>query len=96
MSNVKRSPYYGALQSVVDDLYRDDDAPYMYLVDEDAAFKVSKLQAVVAAESADLPDELVRIVAMLPPGDYTRRRLVDQLNSAITGHAWGQVYGTVE
>lgn len=96
MSNVKRSPYYGALQSVVDDLYRDDDAPYMYLVDEDAAFKVSKLRAVVAAESADLPDELVRIVAMLPPGDYTRRRLVDQLNSAITGHAWGQVYGTVE
>ena len=96
MSNVKRSPYYGALQSVVDDLYRDDDAPYMCLVDEDAAFKVSKLQAVVAAESADLPDELVRIVAMLPPGNYTRRRLVDQLNSAITGHAWGQVYGTVE
>lgn len=96
MSNVKRSPYYGALQSVVDDLYRDDDAPYMYLVDENAAFKVSKLQAVVAAESADLPDELVRIVAMLPPGYYTRRRLVDQLNSAITGHAWGQVYGTVE
>lgn len=96
MSNVKKSPHYGALQAVVDELYRDDDAPYMQLVDEDAAFKVSKLQAVVAAESADLPDELVRIVAMLPPGDYTRRRLVDQLNSAITGHAWGQVYGTVE
>lgn len=96
MSNVKRSPYYGALQTVVDDLYRDDDAPYMHLIDEAAAFKVSKLQAVIAAESADLPDELVRIVAMLPPGEYTRRRLVDQLNSAINGHAWGQVYGTVE
>lgn len=96
MSNVKRSPYYGALQRVVDDLYRDDDAPYMQLVDEEAAFKVSKLDAVVAAESADLPDELVRIVTMLPPGEYTRRRLTDQINSAITGHAWGQVYGTVE
>lgn len=96
MSNVKRSPYFGALQRVVDDLYRDDNAPYMQLVDEEAAFKVSKLDAVVAAESADLPDELVRIVSMLPPGDYTRRRLTDQLNSAITGHAWGQVYGTVE
>lgn len=96
MSNIKRSPYYGALQRVVDDLYRDDDAPYMQLVDEEAAFKVSKLDAVVAAESADLPDELVRIVTMLPPGEYTRRRLTDQLNSAITGHAWGQVYGTVE
>lgn len=96
MSNVKRSPYYGALQRVVDGLYRDDDAPYMQLIDEEAAFKVSKLDAVVAAEAADLPDELMRIVSMLPPGEYTRRRLTDQLNSAITGHAWGQVYGTVE
>lgn len=96
MSNVKRSPYYGALQRVVDDLFRDDDAPYMQLIDEEAAFKVSKLDAVVAAEAADLPDELVRIVTMLPSGEYTRRRLTDQLNSAITGHAWGQVYGTVE
>ena len=96
MSNVKRSPYYGALQRVVDDLFRDDDAPYMQLIDEEAAFKVSKLDAVVAAEAADLPDELVRIVTMLPSGEYTRRCLTDQLNSAITGHAWGQVYGTVE
>ena len=96
MSNVKRSPYYGALQRFVYDLFRDDDAPYMQLIDEEAAFKVSKLDAVVAAETADLPDELVRIVTMLPSGEYTRRRLTDQLNSAITGHAWGQVYGTVE
>lgn len=96
MSNVKRSPYYGALQHVIDDLFRDDNAPYMQLIDEDAAFKVSKLDTVVAAESADLPEELMRIVTMLPPGEYTRRRLTDQLNSAITGHAWGQVYGTVE
>lgn len=96
MSNTKRSPYYGALQKVVDELYRDDDAPYMALIDENAAFKVSKLDAAIAAENADLPEELLRIVRMLPPGDYTRKRLVDQLNSAITGHAWGQVYGTVE
>ena len=43
-----------------------------------------------------LPDELLRIVTLLPPGDYTRQRLCTQLNSAIAGHAWGQVYGTVE
>ena len=49
-----------------------------------------------AAEAADLPDELLRIVTLLPPGDYTRQRLCTQLNSAIAGHAWGQVYGTVE
>lgn len=96
MSNTKKSPHYGALQRVVDELYRDDDAPYLALIDEDAAYKVSKMDAAIAAENADLPEELLRIVQMLPPGDYTRRRLVDQLNSAITGHAWGQVYGTVE
>ena len=48
------------------------------------------------AEAADLPEELYRIVTLLPPGDYTRARLCTQLNSAIAGHAWGQVYGTVE
>ena len=41
----------------------------------------------------DVVDE---IIALLPPGTYTRQRLCDQLNSAIGGHAWGQVYGTVE
>lgn len=56
---------------------------------------VSRLQVVMAAESADLPDDLLRIVSLLPPGDYTRQKLTTQLNSAITGHAWGQVYGTV-
>lgn len=95
MSNVKRSPYYGALQTVVDDLFSEDDAPYLALVDEEAAFKVSKLRAVVQAEAADLPEDLLRIVRMLPPGEYTRQRLCDQLNSGIVGHAWGQVYGTV-
>ena len=96
MANTKKSPYFGALQIIMDDLFRDDDAPYLALVDEAAAFKVSKLDVVLAAEAADLPDELTRIARMLPPGEYTRQRLADQLNSAITGHAWGQVYGTVE
>ena len=58
--------------------------------------KVRRLDVVVAAEAADLPDELLRIVTLLPPGDYTRQRLCTQLNSAIVGHSWGQVYGTVE
>ena len=51
---------------------------------------------VVTAESFSiLPDDLDEIIALLP-GTYTRQRLCDQLNSAIGGHAWGQVYGTVE
>ncbi len=95
MSNKDKSPYYGVLQDVIDSLFRDDDAPYMELVDENAAFKVSRLDVIIAAESADLPEDLMSIVSLLPPGDYTRSRLTNQINSAITGHAWGQVYGTV-
>ena len=63
---------------------------------EPPAPTVRRLDVVIQAEAADLPDDLVRIVNLIPPGDYTRQRLCDQLNSAITGHAWGQVYGTVE
>lgn len=56
---------------------------------------VTRLQVVMAAEAADLPEDLMRIVNLLPPGSYTRLKLTTQLNSAIGGHAWGQVYGTV-
>lgn len=94
-SNIKRSPHYGELQKVVDGLFAEDDAPYLAQVDPDAAFKVPRLRVVLAAEAADLPEELLRIVSLLPPGEYTRQQLTDQLNSAITGHAWGQVFGTV-
>ena len=83
--NTTPSSYFGALQSVVDDLFEDQPDEY----------KVRRLDAIVAAESADLPDELVELVNLLPPGDYTRKRLCTQLNSAIGGRAWGQVYGTV-
>lgn len=81
--NVVRSGDYGALQKVVDALFRD-------------AETVRRLDVVAAAESADLPADLLEIVGLLPPGAYTRQRLCDQMNSAIVGHAWGQVYGTVE
>ena len=83
-SNTVRSPHYGALQDVVDSLY-------LGLGPKE---KLRRLDIVVAAEAADLPDDLAEIVNLLPPGSYTRQRLCDQLNSAIGGHAWGQVYGT--
>lgn len=86
-SNVTQSPYYGALQDVVDSVFADATS---------ARDTVRRLDIVVAAESADLPEDLLEIVLLLPPGNYTRQRLCDQLNSAIGGHAWGQVYGTVE
>ena len=83
--SVEPSPSYGALQAVVDDLY--EGMP--------RDFTVRRLDVVMAAESGDLPSDLLEIANLLPPGDYTRRRLCDQLNSAIGGHAWGQIYGTV-
>lgn len=85
-ANTMRSSHYGALHDIVDSLYAD-------LGPKDA---VRRLEVVVAAEAADMPCDLMEIINLLPPGSYTRQRLCDQLNSAIGGHAWGQVYGTVE
>jgi len=86
-SNTVRSPHYGALQDVVDSLY-------LGLGPKE---KLRRLDIVVAAEAADLPDDLAEIVNLLPPGSYTRQRLCDQLNSAIGGRctapsnsAWGE------
>ena len=85
-SNIVRSDDYGALQDVVDSLF----------AGRTALDTVRRLDVVLAAEAGDLPEDLREIVNLLPPGSYTRQRLCDQLNSAIGGHAWGQVYGTVE
>ena len=84
-NNAVRSEHYGALQAVVDVLFADASVQ-----------RVRRLDVVLAAEAADLPDDLLEVVALLPPGTYTRQRLCDQVNSSIGGHAWGQVYGTVQ
>ncbi|MBO4365508.1 MAG: hypothetical protein J5804_04360 [Eggerthellaceae bacterium] len=83
ISNLERSEDYGVLQRVVDTLFKDVEF-------------VRRLDVVILAESFDLPSDLMEIVELLPSGSYSRRTLCDQLNSSITGHAWGQVYGTVE
>ena len=57
---------------------------------------VSRLDAVVRAEALDLPEDLLGIVELLPPGVLTRQALCDQLNSALKGHGWTGQYGTVE
>lgn len=81
----RRSPHYGAMQDIVDGLFADGGVK-----------SVRRLDVVLAAEASDLPDDLREVVALLPPGSYTRQRLCDQINSSIGGHAWGNVYGTVE
>lgn len=85
-SNTEKSPYYGDLQDMVSSLFEGRGPLYA----------VRRVDVVIAAESADFPRDLREIVSLLPPGTYTRQRLCDQLNSSINGHAWGQVYGTVE
>ena len=97
-ANREPSPHFGALQDVVDSLFpsADDDPAAAVLARAGLGPTVRRLDIVLAADAADLPDELREVVALLPPGDYTRQRLCVQLNSAIGGHAWGQVYGTVE
>ena len=78
-----QSEEFGALQRLVDNLFKNTK-------------QVTRLDVVIMAEYYDLIDDLLEIVSLLPPGTYDRQRLCDQMNSAITGHGWGFVYGTVE
>lgn len=71
------------LQRLVDALFAD-------------SARVTRLDAIVRAESVDLPPELLGIVELLPPGTYARQSLCDQLNSALKGHGWTGLYGTVD
>ena len=87
MSSREKSPYYGSLQQVVDSLFADltEEERIADMAGVPGARKVRRLDVILAAEAVDLP-----------PSTFTRRRLCDQLNSAVGGHAWGQKYGTVE
>jgi hypothetical protein len=83
MARIEPSPHYGELQELVNKLYRDKKL-------------ADRIEAIVLAESYDLPADLIEVVELLPPGTYTRQRFCDQLNSIINSHAWSLVYGTVE
>ncbi|MBQ9691217.1 MAG: hypothetical protein IJV62_03840 [Eggerthellaceae bacterium] len=83
MSNLERSESYGELQHIVDVLYKDKEV-------------VRRVDAVLLAEMFDIHPDLQEIISLLPSGNYTRIEMCQQLNSAIAGHAWGYVYGTVE
>ena len=74
---------YGELQRLVDALYATEET-------------VSSVDVVVRAEMDDLAPDLIEVVELLPAGNYKRGRLCDQLNSIITAHGWGSIYGTVE
>lgn len=58
--------------------------------------RVRRLEFIVRAELADLATDVLDVITLLPPGTYSRDKLCDQLNSAITAHGWGRSLGTVE
>lgn len=77
---------FGELQQLVDALYRE----------VGPSGSVTRIDVIMRAEIDDLSDDLREVVDLLPAGRYKRARLCDQLNSIITAHGWGFVYGTVE
>ena len=80
------APDFGELQELVDALYRE----------VGPSGSVSRIDVIMRAEIDDLSDDLREVIDLLPAGRYKRLRLCDQLNSIITAHGWGYVYGTVE
>ncbi|MCL2631820.1 MAG: hypothetical protein FWD45_01845 [Coriobacteriia bacterium] len=80
---MQQSEEFGTLQRLVDMLFEKREL-------------VTRLDVIILSDSLDLIDDLLEIVNLLPPGTYNRQRLCDQMNSAISGHGWGFIYGTVE
>lgn len=78
-----RSEDYGVLQDLVDTLFA-------------RKAHASRLELVCLAESHDVCADVMEVCELMPPGDYTRAELADQMNSIVTAHGWGLTYGTVE
>ena len=82
-----RSEDYGELQHLVDALFAPGVSRYA---------TVTKLDVLMRAEAFDLCADLTEVIDLLPSATVTRTQLCDQMNSILSGHGWGGVYGTVE
>ncbi len=78
----EKSPDYGVLQEFIDRLF-DGREDYM------------RLEVVLEGEAYGLNSELMEVLNLLAPGLYTRDRLCSQINSSLSSHGWGYVYGAV-
>lgn len=78
----EKSADYGVLQEFIDRLFigRED---------------YTRLEVVLEGEAYGLNSELMEVLNLLPPGLYTRDRLCGQINSSLSSHGWGYVYGAV-
>ncbi len=82
MAASKKSADYGVLQEFVDMLYAAQD-------------EYSRLEVLLEAEAFGLNEDLLEIINLLPPRRYGREKLCSQINSALSSHGWGYVYGAV-
>lgn len=57
---------------------------------------VERLDLIVLCEVRDLHRELMEIVHLLPPGSYTKPRLLDELNSYLSARALSQRFGLLQ
>lgn len=78
----EKSPDYGVLQEFIDRLF-------------DSREDYTRLEVVLEGEAYGLNGELMEVLNLLPPGLYTRDRLCSQINSSLSSHGWGYVYGAV-
>lgn len=78
----EKSSDYGVLQEFIDRLFIGHE-DYM------------RLEVVLEGEAYGLNSELMEVLNLLPPGLYTRDRLCGQINSSLSSHGWGYVYGAV-
>lgn len=78
----EKSPDYGVLQEFIDRLF-------------DGREDCMRLEVVLEGEAYGLNGELMEVLNLLPPGLYTRDRLCGQINSSLSSHGWGYVYGAV-
>lgn len=69
--------------------YQEEVSPFAALVDEAFANQdeIRRLDFILLAERFGLDEGLQELVLLLPPGTYTKTRLVLQLNSILAGHA---------
>ena len=98
--SAKRCP----LQDVVDAIFGED-APEQDLGDMSpkeyrealrCGPSVTRFEVVGVAETVGLPEELIRVVRALAPGEYTRVRLCINLNTILSARDLTFAYGTVE
>ena len=78
----EKSPDYGVLQEFIDRLF-DGREDYM------------RLEVVLEGEAYGLNSELMEVLNLLPPWSLYRDRLCSQINSSLSSHGWGYVYGAV-